>query len=229
MAAPGVGATEIDPVCGMAVDPARAKATVAHLGKTFYFCCSGCAETFRADPAKYLLAKVPNAAPLVQLGTAQPRPSVSPHAAKASVYVCPMDPEVREDHPGACPKCGMALEPEIPTADEGENPELVSMTRRFWVSLALTIPVLALGMSDLIPGQPVQHMLSARAIGWIEFLLATPVVVWAGAPFFERGWASLTNRSLNMFTLIALGTGTAWVYSVIAVLFPGIFPASFRM
>ena len=123
----------------------------------------------------------------------------------------------------------MALEPEIATADEGDNPELVLMSRRFWISLALTIPVLALGMSDLIPGQPVQHILSARAIGWIEFLLATPVVVWAGAPFFERGWASLVNRSLNMFTLIALGTGTDWVYSVIAVLFPGIFPASFQM
>jgi len=229
MAAPGVGATKIDPVCGMSVDPARAKATTEHLGKTFYFCCSGCAEKFRADPAKYLLAKPPSATPLVQLGMAKPRPSAPPHAAKASVYVCPMHPEVRQDHPGACPKCGMALEPEIPTVDESENPELVSMTRRFWVSLALTIPVIALGMSDSIPGRPVQRILSAHAAGWIEFLLATPVVVWAGAPFFERGWASLTNRSLNMFTLIALGTGTAWVYSVIAVFFPGIPPPSFRM
>ena len=185
--------------------------------------------------------------------------------AQAPVYICPMDPEVRQDHPGACPKCGMALEPEVPTAletrteytcpmhpeivrsepgscpicgmaleprtavvEEEENPELVSMTRRFWISVALTVPVLLLGMSDLLPGQPAQKILSMRAIGWIEFLLATPVVLWAGWPFFQRGWASLVNRSLNMFTLIALGTGTAYIYSVIAVLFPGIFPASFR-
>ena len=232
-----MAAPEIDPVCGMKVDPARAKATAEHRGKTFYFCCTGCAEKFRADPEKYLSAKPPAAAPLIQLGAAKPvatlRLTFCAHTPGSrnseSLYVCPMDPEVRQDHPGACPKCGMALEPEIATADEGENPELVSMTHRFWASLALTIPVLVLGMSDLIPGQPVQRVLSMSTIGWIEFLLATPVVIWAGAPFFERGWASLTNRSLNMFTLIALGTGTAWTYSVIAVLFPGIFPASFRM
>jgi P-type Cu+ transporter len=148
---------------------------------------------------------------------------------RPSVYVCPMDPEVRQDHPGACPKCGMSLEPETASPEDEESPELVSMTRRFWISVALTIPVFALGMLDMIPGQPLHRILPARASGWIEFLLATPVVIWAGAPFFQRGWASLTNRSLNMFTLIALGTGTAWVYSVIAVLFPGIFAASFRM
>jgi len=191
----------------------------------------------------------------------------SPGAKKtppAAIYTCPMDPEVRQDHPGPCPKCGMALEPDVPPAlatrteytcpmhpdivraepgscpicgmaleprtavVEEENPELVSMTRRFWVSVALAIPVLFLGMSDLIPGQPVQRIFSMRAIGWIELALATPVVLWGGWPFFERGWASLVNRSLNMFTLIALGTGTAYVYSVIAVLFPGIFPESFR-
>jgi Cu+-exporting ATPase len=189
----------------------------------------------------------------------------SPDAKKtppAAIYTCPMDPEVRQDHPGPCPKCGMALEPDVPAATrteytcpmhpeiiraepgscpicgmaleprtavvEEENPELVSMTRRFWVSVALAIPVLFLGMSDVIPGQPVQRILSMRTIGWIELALATPVVLWGGWPFFERGWASLVNRSLNMFTLIALGTGTAYVYSVIAVLFPGIFPESFR-
>jgi len=143
-------------------------------------------------------------------------------------YTCPMHPEIVRDAPGSCPICGMALEPRTTSIDDEQNPELASMTRRFWISVGLTIPVLVLGMSDLIPGQPFQHWLGMRAIAWLEMLLATPVVLWAGWPFFERGWASLVNRSLNMFTLIALGTGTAYVYSVIAVLFPDIFPPSFR-
>jgi len=143
-------------------------------------------------------------------------------------YTCPMHPEIVRDAPGSCPICGMALEPRTTSIDDEQNPELASMTRRFWISVGLTIPVLVLGMSDLIPGQPFQHWLGMRAIAWLELLLATPVVLWAGWPFFERGWASLVNRSLNMFTLIALGTGTAYVYSVIAVLFPDIFPPSFR-
>ena len=268
---------ERDPVCGMMVEPERAKATAVHAGKTYYFCCLGCAAKFNADPQKYLygkpaagpliqLAATPaSPAPLVQLGGGQPAPKPEPTSPKDGAYVCPMDSEVRQDRPGACPKCGMALEPEIPaapatrieytcpmhpeivrpgpgscpicgmaleprtvTVEDEENPELVSMTRRFWISAALALPVLALGMSDMIPGQPVQHLLSMRAIGWIEFALATPAVVWCGWPLFARGWASLVNRSLNMFTLIALGTGTAYVYSVIAVLAPSIFPASFR-
>ncbi len=144
-------------------------------------------------------------------------------------YTCPMHPEIVRDQPGSCPICGMALEPRTAVVEEEENPELVSMTRRFWVSAALAIPVLALGMSDLIPGQPVQRVLAVRAIEWTQLFLATPVVIWGGWPFFQRGWASLVNRSLNMFTLIALGTGTAYVYSVIAVLFPGLFPDSFRL
>ena len=143
-------------------------------------------------------------------------------------YTCPMHPEIVRDAPGSCPICGMALEPRTTSIDDEQNPELASMTRRFWISVGLTIPVIVLGMSDLIPGQPFQHWLGMRAIAWLELLLATPVVLWAGWPFFERGWASLVNRSLNMFTLIALGTGTAYVYSVIAVLFPDIFPPSFR-
>jgi len=130
--------------------------------------------------------------------------------------------------PGACPICGMALEPRTVIADEPENPELVSMTRRFWWSVALTIPVLVLGMSDVIPGQPLQHFFTMRAMGWIQLALATPVVLWGGWPFFERGWASVVNRSLNMFTLIALGTGTAFLYSVVAVISPQLFPATFR-
>jgi Cu+-exporting ATPase len=143
-------------------------------------------------------------------------------------YTCPMHPLIVRPGPGSCPICGMALEPRTLIAEEAENPELVSMTRRFWTSVALTIPVLALGMSDLIPGQALQHVLTMPAMGWIELALATPVVLWGGWPFFERGWVSLVNRSLNMFTLIALGTGTAFLYSLVAVLFPQLFPATLR-
>ena len=259
----------------MTVDPARAKAVVQRDGTPYYFCCEGCAAKFRGQPDRYVddparaLAQAPGAVMQFAGGAGSTRVSTpSLHAAhEARVqkgYICPMDSEVRQDHPGTCPKCGMALEPDFTatphprteytcpmhpqivraepgacpicgmaleprtvTAEE-ENPELESMSRRFWVSVALTAPVLLLGMSDFIPGQPLQHWLSMRAIAWIELLLATPVVVWGGWPFFERGWASVKNVSPNMFTLIALGTGTAYVYSVIAVLFPGVFPASFR-
>jgi len=259
-----------DPVCGMSVDPQRAKASVNHTGKTYYFCCAGCAERFRSSPDKYLNADAkpsPHHASHTPLITLAPRPASPPKSSAPSViYTCPMDPDIRQSTPGPCPKCGMALEPPMPTvpatrveytcpmhpeiirpapgacpicgmaleprtvstAAEEENPELILMSRRFWISLALTIPVLILAMSDLIPGQPIQHLLSLRAIGWIELALATPVVLWGGLPFFERGWSSLINRSLNMFTLIALGTGTAYIYSLIAVLFPRIFPASFE-
>jgi Cu+-exporting ATPase len=276
---------ERDPVCGMMVSPARAAAQAVYAGKTYFFCCAGCADKFRAEPAKYLNMKAfaatgsdgelvqfsrtgaTGAAPALAVSHedmhASGRPAVK--SAVANAYVCPMDPEVREDYPGACPKCGMALEPSLPAApatrleytcpmhpqivrpgpgacpicgmaleprtviaDEPENPELVSMTRRFWVCVALTIPVLVLGMSDLIPRQPLQHFFTMRSMGWIELALATPVVLWGGWPFFERGWASVVNRNLNMFTLIALGTGTAFLYSVVAVLFPLLFPASFR-
>ncbi|MGB7309728.1 MAG: heavy metal translocating P-type ATPase [Candidatus Acidiferrales bacterium] len=273
---------ERDPVCGMAVEPEKAKATAEHAGKNYYFCCAGCATKFKADPQKYLNGASAAATPLIQLGArpATPAPPSQfvqiggasravqkpvPAQSKAGAYVCPMDPEVRQDHPGACPKCGMALEPEIPaapttrveytcpmhsqivrsgpgscpicgmaleprtvTVGDEANPELADMTRRFWISVALALPVLALGMSDMIPGQPLQRAHSMRAIEWIEFALATPAVVWCGWPLLARGWASVVNRHLNMFTLIALGTGTAYAYSVIAVLAPSIFPASFR-
>ena len=252
--------TERDPVCGMSVDPAHAKATAAPGGKTYYFCCAGCAAKFRAQPEKYMDTAAQSS---VQSSDAQAGWKALP--SRTTTYVCPMDPEVRQDSPGACPKCGMALEPAIPpapatrveytcpmhpqivrpgpgscpicgmalepravVAEDEKNPELTLMTRRFWTCVALTIPVLALGMSDLIPGQPVQRWISMRAAGWLEFALATPVVLWGGWPFFQRGWASIVNRSLNMFTLIALGTGTAYVYSVAAALFPGVFPVSFR-
>ncbi|HEX2712657.1 MAG TPA: heavy metal translocating P-type ATPase, partial [Candidatus Acidoferrales bacterium] len=151
-----------------------------------------------------------------------------PVPATQTEYVCPMHPEIVRDAPGACPICGMALEPRTVAALEEVNPELALMARRFWASLALTAPVLFLAMSEMLPGRPVQAVLSARAQVWAEFLLATPVVLWGGWPFFERAWASIVNRRLNMFTLIALGTGTAYLYSDVATIFPGIFPAAFR-
>ncbi len=269
-----------DPVCGMNVDPGRAASRLEHAGKTYYFCCEGCAQKFSAAPANYAREHGPAVAPhaahrsgITGAAAAMAKGKTAPVAqaqpatkslSDANTYTCPMDPEVRHEGPGACPKCGMALEPLIPsvatrteytcpmhpeivrpgpgacpicgmaleprtvTAEVEANPELVAMSRRFWVSLALSLPVLALAMSDLIPGQPVQRALSMQAISWIEFLLAAPVVLWSGWPFFERGWASIVNRSLNMFTLIALGTGVAFSYSVAALLFPGLFPESFR-
>jgi len=245
-----------DPVCGMTVDPATAKGRVEHAGHTYYFCSLGCADRFRAAPEKYLRddkeAELTTHPPMIQIAAAKSSgfaatgaaaaPAASPLVAAsaaiqkaqpesaAPVYTCPMHPQIVRPGPGSCPICGMALELRAVTAESAdeENPELVSMTRRFWAGVALTIPVLILGMSNLIPGQPLQQILSMRAIGWLELILATPVVIWGGWPFFERGWASIVNRSLNMFTLIALGTGTAYAYSIVAVLFPGLFPASFQ-
>ena len=153
--------------------------------------------------------------------------TVAPPAAKTE-YVCPMHPEIVQDKPGTCSICGMALEPRTVTAEEEANPELADMTRRFWVCLVLTAPLLFLAMSEMIPGQPVQHALPARLLTWVQLALATPAVLWGGWPFFERGWASIVRRSLNMFTLIAIGTGTAYVYSLVATLAPDIFPDSFR-
>ncbi len=242
-----------DPVCGMTVDPAKAAATVEHEGTRYLFCREGCATRFRADPQKYHAPKPP-AAP----------PTPSRPAEQQTEYICPMDPEVHRMGPGACPKCGMTLEPATLTAPatrtdfacpmhpqisrqepgncpicgmtleprestaEEVNPDLVDMTRRFWISVALAVPLLALMVSDLIPSMPLQHLLSARTWAWIEFALATPVVLWCGWPFFVRGWQSVLNRSLNMFTLIALGTGAAYLYSVVATFVPQLFPPSFR-
>jgi Cu+-exporting ATPase len=155
-------------------------------------------------------------------------PMTPSYPATKTEYVCPMHPEIARDEPGSCPICGMALEPRVITLEEEENPELIDMKRRFLVSMALTLPVLFLAMSEMIPGQPIQHALSPRLLTFIQFALATPVTLWGGRPFFERGWASIVNRSPNMFTLIAIGTGAAWLYSVIATFLPNIFPASFR-
>jgi len=280
----------IDPVCGMTVDPARAPGKQKHGEETYYFCSRRCMVKFIANPDAFLKPR-PQDAPdntdaeistdraatgpqTSSTGTDGPeisadRVSENPQPDKkdhgGAVYVCPMDPEVREDKPGPCPKCGMALEPEAPAAplakteyvcpmhpeivrpepgfcpicgmaleprtvtlEEEANPELVDMTRRFWISAALTVPIAFFAMSEMIPGQPVQRNISPHALNWIQLVLATPVVLWAGWPFFERGWNSVINRSLNMFTLIAIGVGTAFVYSVAATVFPHIFPPSFR-
>src|SRR5436190_3659077 len=194
--------TARDPVCGMRVDPARAAATVTHAGALRYFCSTGCAEKFRADPARYEQ-------------DAPPVPSGDPQG----IYTCPMHPEVRQQGPGSCPLCGMALEPLDPGAPEDDG-ELRDLTRRLWVSAICTVPVAVLGMSEMGGG----HGGSV----WLQLVLATPVVAWGAAPFFARGWASIVSGRLNMFTLIAIGTGTAYAESVLATLAPGLFPASFR-
>ncbi|HKC13802.1 MAG TPA: heavy metal translocating P-type ATPase [Vicinamibacteria bacterium] len=199
---------ETDPVCGMRVDPARAAGQHAFAGRTYYFCNPHCLERFRANPESYL------------------RPAPAPPAAVPGDYVCPMHPEVVRSEPGSCPICGMALEPRTAAAVEERNPELEDLTRRFWASLILTVPVFLLAMTDMLPGRPLH--IPPRAQGLLEMALATPVVLWGGWPFFQRMWASFLHRRPNMFTLIGLGTGAAYLYSLAATLFPSAFPASFR-
>ena len=207
-----VPGTVKDPVCGMDVDPAKTAHHVDHAGHVYHFCSAGCRTKFIAEPGKYLHPAAPLRAEAVAAGT---------------IYTCPMHPQIRQPAPGSCPICGMALEPETPSAETGPNPELVDFTRRFWIGLVLTVPVFLLEMGGHLTGM--MHLVGGPSVGnWIQLALATPVVLWAGWPFFVRGWQSLVNRSLNMFTLIALGTGVAWVFSVVATLAPGIFPAAFR-
>ncbi len=296
---------ERDPVCGMQVDPASARAKSEYGGRTYFFCCAGCAKKFEAAPEQYLKPRPAPAGPMLTVISpgAAAAPAQKPVAVQLSVqlpvqppvqatvqstvqppvranapgpapsinkpmavdYICPMDPEVHRDKPGACPKCGMALEaavpaipstkteyvcpmhpqivrlepgscpicgmalePRVTSAEEEQNPELASMTRRFWVSVALTAPILLAAMGAYFPGAPLERMISPRALTWAELLLATPVVLWGGWPFFVRGWQSIVNRSLNMFTLIGLGVAVAYLYSVVATVVPEIFPPSFR-
>jgi P-type Cu+ transporter len=199
-------ATVKDPVCGMSVNPETSKHRAEHDGETYHFCSAGCRTKFIADPDRYLSPEKATAA--------EPGP-------EGAIYTCPMHPEIRQQGPGSCPICGMALEPEMITADAAPNPELADMTRRFWVALALTLPIVLLDMAAHLAGL---QLLSPAASNWVQFALATPVVLWAGWPFFERGWQSLVTRNLNMFTLIAMGTGIAWTYSVVATFAPGLFP-----
>ena len=210
----------------MSVEPAKAAAQVEHQGKTYYFCAKGCAQRFSAEPARYL-QPTPKTVPLVSLRGASPKTAANPAAEKKIRYTCPMHPEVIQWGPGACPKCGMALEPMdivAARADEAADPEYVSMRKRFWFSVVLSVPVLLLGMF----GGKMGLAFSGAARNWIELVLATPVVLWGGWPFFERFWVSLVNRSPNMFTLIGLGMGAAFLDSLVATLVPVAFPAAFR-
>jgi P-type Cu+ transporter len=212
-AAPPAGKA-IDPVCGMTVDIATAKHTHAHPGRTWYFCSARCREKFIADPGRY-------AAPAAQ------KPA-EPAAPAGAIYTCPMHPEIRQVGPGNCPICGMALEPLVVTAEEQPNPELADMTRRFWIGLVLTLPVLALAMAEHLPGLHLEGLVPPAASGWLQLALSLPVVLWAAWPFFVRGWNSLVSRNLNMYTLIALGVGVAFAYSTVALLAPSLFPPAFR-
>ena len=211
-----------DPVCGMQVNPATAAGTSQYEGQTYYFCARGCKTKFDANPGQYA---TPDTSSTPPPKAASPAASHPPSDTRE--YTCPMDPEVRQVGPGACPKCGMALEPRIVTLEE-QNPELDDMTRRFRWSLVCTAPLLAFMASDLLPGQTRLDLLAPGWTTWSQCLLATPVVLWGGWPFFVRGWASVENRHMNMFTLIALGVGAAYGFSVVAALAPGLFPASFR-
>src|SRR5687767_4114240 len=249
---PELGDKVLDPVCGMTVNPNAPKGgTHVHEGKAYYFCNPRCRERFATEPLKFLAPQ------------AEAEPVEAP---PGTMWICPMDPEVRQDHPGACPKCGMALEPDLSTVptmrveytcpmhpeivqdgpgacpicgmaleprtvtlDEAPNEELVDMTRRMWIAAALTVPVFVLAMGDMVLGMGLGGRIDPRISNWVGLVCATPVVLWAGWPFFVRGWASIQNRHANMFTLIALGVGAAYVFSVAATLVPGLFPAGFRV
>ena len=238
----------VDPVCGMTVDPARAAGSFTYKGDDYHFCSKHCLERFKADPAAFLKEQEPapqgaehaavytcpmhpevrtsSPGSCPKCGMALEPATVQPQAMRTE-YTCPMHPQIVRDAPGACPICGMALEPREVTSEEA-NPELDDMTRRFKVSVGLTAPILALMVSEFIPGDPLKHALGSGPALWLQFVLATPVVLWGGWHFFQRAWASVVNRHPNMFTLIGLGTGASYFYSVFALLFPAVIPASFR-
>jgi Cu+-exporting ATPase len=235
-----------DPVCNMGVNPESSPYSHEHDGERYFFCSEHCLVKFKDNPGKYLAGRAePEEAregeyfcpmcPEVHANKPGPCPKCGmalefagePAPLQRTEWTCPMHPEVVRDEPGDCPKCGMTLEPRTVIVEE-ENPELTDMKRRFLTALALSVPVLVMAMGGMIPGHPLERLISTRAMGWIEMAFATPVVFWAGWPFFQRFWTSIVNRSLNMFTLIGLGVGVAYIYSVVAKFFPAIFPASFR-
>ena len=241
----------IDPVCGMSLDPTRAAGSTVHEGRTYYFCNPRCLEKFQVDPQHFIGSRHAEPPPTPKAGGAeytcpmhpevrQDRPgtcpkcgmALEPVGGAASVsrmeYTCPMHPQIVRDAPGSCPLCGMALEPRTVTAADGPTPELADMGRRFWVGLALGLPVFLLAMSEMLPGKPLHRLLGMGAMNWVQFALATPVVFWCGWPFFERAWLSVRNLSPNMFTLIALGVGAAYFYSLAATVAPALFPEGFR-
>lgn len=244
----------IDPVCGMTVDPDHAAGKAEHNGQIYYFCNSSCLKRFISDPDRYLASHATDTSSHAHHGSQQEEveytcpmdpevrqkgPGACPKCGMSlepvdvtapttrTQYICPMHPEIVRQEPGNCPICGMALEPRTATGDE-TNPELLDMTRRFRISLGLSLPILGFMLSEILPGRPLQALIPSRMLTWIQFAFATPVVLWAGWPLFERAWSSIVNRHLNMFTLIGLGTGAAYGYSVAATLFPSIFPDSFR-
>src|SRR5215470_6382072 len=200
----------IDPVCGMSVDPHTTPHRHTYQGHPYYFCSAGCRTKFAADPARYL----------------SPAAAAALGVAAGTIYTCPMHPQIRQIGPGSCPICGMALEPEMVSSESTPNPELVDMTRRFWTGLVLTLPVVLLEMGGHLVD--LHSVISQTASNWVQLAFATPVVLWAGWPFFVRGWQSLVTRNLNMFTLIAMGTGVAFLYSLVATLAPGLFPSALR-
>ena len=201
-----------DPVCGMKVDPATAKHKADYERQTYYFCSEHCRAKFIASPESFVHAEAA-------------KPALAP-VPDGTIYTCPMHPQIRQVGPGNCPICGMSLEPEMPTTSTGPSVELTDMTRRFWVATALAIPVLAISMGGDLIG--LEKWIPGPILNWVQLILATPAVLWAGLPFFERGLASLRNRALNMFTLIAMGIGVAWLFSIVATAAPGLFPASLR-
>src|SRR5512143_3427433 len=236
-----------DPVCGMVVDQETAAGSAEYQGKHYYFCSTACLHKFQAAPQNYappaaqsavytcpmhpeIRQNGPGACPKCGMALEPLLPSSPPAPAKAATeYVCPMHPEIVRSEPGNCPICGMALEPRLARLEEAENPELADMSRRFWFSTALAVPVFLVAMAADLAPQSSARFVSHGSTQWIEFLLAPPVVLWGGWPLFQRGWASLVNRSLNMFPRIALGVGVAWGSSVVALLAPGLFPPALRM
>jgi Cu+-exporting ATPase len=212
------GAASLDPVCGMTVQPATAAGSYEYQGKTYYFCATSCLAKFRTDPIHYLTPaeqRAPRVMPVPSGGVVE--------------YICPMDPEVLETHPGACRICGMALEPKVVSLEDERNPELEDMSRRFWICLGPSLLIMLLAMAEMIPGVPLPQAFAGSTRNWVQWLLATPVVLWGGAPFFQRGWTSVVNWAPNMFTLIAMGTGAAYGYSTVATVSPMLLPDSFRL
>src|SRR5215470_10389181 len=205
-------ATAHDPVCGMTVEPEEARHRAEHAGHSYFFCSVKCREKFAADPARYVVSSPDRRGPI----------------ADEVLWTCPMHPQIVRKEPGNCPICGMTLEPMTPTAGGAVSPELRDMTWRFWVGVALSVPLLAIVMAEHFDKPALDAVLSPRLAVGIQLILGTPAVLWGGWPFFQRGWASVVSRRLNMFTLIALGTGVAYLYSLVAAMAPGMFPASFR-
>jgi len=225
-----------DPVCEMTIVPENAAGSLEYNGQTYFFCSIACLEKFRADPNRFLKVaeagqnhlreRVAFTEPIASTSDKSKPPAHAGGSDKS--FTCPMHPQIIRDAPGSCPICGMALEPRVVTLDGEENHELSDMRRRFWISVVLSLPLLAIGMSEFIPGKPLARLVSMTALPWIQLALASPVVLWCGWPFFVRFWQSIVNRSLNMFTLIGLGVAVAYVYSLFATFLPQIFPASFR-